>query len=53
MEKQGSLNEKEQKEIIENYEIINEIGIPLTNFKILSNCILKIIIYSAICILFI
>lgn len=52
MIKESKLSCEEQNEILKNYEIINEIGIPLTNFKLIFDCILKIIIYCILCIIF-
>jgi len=52
MEEEGSLNKQEQENILNNCEIINQIGIPLTNFKLAFNCIVKIILYSIIVLLF-
>lgn len=52
MQKQGILNEKEQTTILNNYEIINDIGIKLTNYMLILKCAIKIIIYMLICIIF-
>lgn len=52
MQKQGILNEKEQTTILNNYEIINDIGIKLTNYMLTFKCAIKIIIYMLICIIF-
>ena len=52
MEEEGSLSKEEQKEILENYEIINDIGIKLTNYILIAKCIFKLIIYSLILIIF-
>ncbi len=48
IESTGKLSEKEINTIMENYETINNIGIPLTNFQLLLNTIIKIIIYTVI-----
>lgn len=48
LEEEGTLSEEEQKEILDNYEIINEIGIKMTNYKLIMNCTIKIIIYAVI-----
>ena len=52
LKEEGSLNSNEQEIILENCEEINKIGIPLTNFKLAYNCILKIIVYCIICLIF-
>lgn len=52
MEEEGSLKKEEQEEILENYEIINDIGIKLTNYILIAKCILKLIIYLLILIIF-
>ncbi|MGN1269613.1 MAG: hypothetical protein ACI4UU_01920 [Clostridia bacterium] len=52
MEEEGSLNKEEQKEILENYEIINDIGIKLTNYILIAKCIFKLIMYLLILIIF-
>lgn len=48
LEEEGTLSKEEQKEILDNYEIINEIGIKMTNYKLIMNCTIKIIIYAVI-----
>lgn len=48
MDDQKVLNKEEQNKILENYEKINEIGIKLTNYKLIVNVVIKIIIYSII-----
>ena len=52
MEEEGSLNKEEQKRILDNYETINEIGIKMTNYKLIVNVTTKIIIYSIILTIF-
>lgn len=52
MEEEGSLNKEEQKRILDNYETINEIGIKMTNYKLIINVTAKIIIYSIILTIF-
>ncbi len=48
MEDEGTLSKEEQREILDNYEIINEIGIKMTNYKLIMNATVKIIIYATI-----
>ena len=45
------LSEENLKIIMENYEKMNEIGIPMTNFKLISSVFIKIIIYCIILII--
>ncbi len=48
MEEEGTLNKQEQETILQNCETINQIGIPLTNFQLVLNCTVKVILYSLI-----
>ena len=48
MQQEGSLSNEEQEKILENYEVINQIGIKLTNFSLLMNSTLKVMIYTII-----
>lgn len=48
MEQEGTLSNEEQKKILDNYEIINEIGIKMTNYKLIINVTAKLIIYTII-----
>lgn len=48
MEEEGILSKEEQKRILDNYEIINEIGIKMTNYRLVINITIKIIIYAVI-----
>lgn len=48
MEEEGSLTQEEQKKILDNYEVINDIGIKMTIYKLIVNCTIKIIIYAVI-----
>ena len=48
IEEEGTLNKQEQERILQNCETINQIGIPLTNFQLVLNCTIKVIIYSLI-----
>ena len=52
MEEEGSLSKQEQRTIIENCEVINQIAIPMTNFQLIFNCIVKIILYNIVVLLF-
>lgn len=40
---------QEIEEVVNEYEKINKIGIPATNFILFANCIIKIIIYIIVC----
>ena len=51
MESKNILSKEELNKVIENYNKMNEIGIPMTNFQILIKVITKIIIYSIIAII--
>ncbi len=46
MEKAEKLSKEEINTIMKNYETINNIGIPLTNFQLLASVLVKIIIYA-------
>ena len=48
MEQEGNLSKQEQETILQNCEIINQIGVPLTNFQLVLNCTVKVILYSLI-----
>lgn len=52
IEEEGSLSKNEQEEILQNYEVINDIGIKLTNYILIAKCIFKVVIYSLILIIF-
>ncbi len=52
IEKEGSLDKKEQETVLTNYETINNIGIKLSNYVLILNQIIKLIIYMTICIIF-
>ena len=52
MEEEGILSKEEQKRILDNYEIINEIGIKMTNYRLIINVTAKIIIYAIILVIF-
>ena len=53
LKKEGTLTEKEQETILNNYDEINNIGIKLYNYTLITKNLIKIIIYSIICIIFI
>lgn len=46
--KSNNCTKGEIEEVVNEYERINKIGIPATNFILFANCIVKIIIYIAI-----
>lgn len=52
MEKDRTLTKEEQDTILENYDIINNIGIKLTNYTLIIKIVVKIIIYAIICVKF-
>lgn len=45
LQEEGSLNQEEQNIILENCEKINQIAIKLTNYNLIFNCSIKIVIY--------
>ena len=45
------LNDNEIEKVMENYEGLNKIGIPMTNFQLVVSTLVKIIIYCIIAIL--
>ena len=47
MEEEGSLSKEEQKTILENYDKINEIGIKMTNYRLIISITIKIIVLGA------
>lgn len=53
LKREGTLTEKEQETISNNYDEINNIGIKLYNYTLITKNLIKIIIYSVICIIFI
>ena len=48
LQEEGTLNKEEQELILKNCEEINKIGIPLTNLKLVFNCVWKIIVYCLV-----
>lgn len=53
LKEEGTLTEREQEKILKNYDEINNIGIRLYNYTLIIKNIIKIIIYSIICAIFI
>lgn len=53
LKREGTLTEKERETILNNYDEINNIGIKLYNYTLITKNLIKIIIYSVICIIFI
>ena len=51
MEKSGCCSNEEIKEIVEEYDKLNNIGIKGVNLNLLFNVIIKVIIYCIICII--
>ena len=52
IEEQGILTIEEKNKVLDNYDMINNIGIKLTNYILLMNCTIKIIIYAGILVIF-
>ena len=48
LKEEGTLSDEEQELILKNCEEINKIGIPLTNLKLVFNCVWKIIAYCLV-----
>lgn len=51
IKEEGTLTIEEQNEILKNYDIINDIGIKLTNYTLIIKIVIKIIIYAIICVI--
>lgn len=51
IKKSGRLSNEDIQTVMKNYEILNKIGIPLTNFNLIVSVLLKIIIYCVIVII--
>lgn len=49
IKKCGDISKDELSIIMKNYNEINGVGIKLVNFNLFAKCIIKIIIYSIIC----
>ena len=52
LEEEGILSKQEQNIVLDNYEIINNIGIKLTNYTLITKNIAKIIFYLSLIIIF-
>lgn len=52
IQQKNSLTNEEQKIIFDNYEIINSIGIKLSNYLLIVNQFIKLIIYLIVCMIF-
>lgn len=52
IEEQGVLTIEEKSKVLDNYDVINGIGIKLTNYILIINCTIKIIIYAGILAIF-
>lgn len=52
MNEEATLTKEEQDRILQNYETINNIGIKLTNYSLALKCIMKIIIFAIILMIF-
>lgn len=50
IEEENILSKEDVSKIIKNYEIINHMGIPMTNFMLIAKVISKVIIYCLIAI---
>ena len=48
MEEQKVLTIEEQNKVLDNYEVINDIAIKMTNYILIINCTAKVIIYALI-----
>lgn len=48
IEKNPICTKKEVEEVIEEYDRINKLGIPATNYILMVNCIIKLVLYSII-----
>ncbi len=48
IEEQKVLTTEEQNKVLDNYEVINDIAIKMTNYTLIMNCTAKVIIYALI-----
>ena len=48
IEEQGILTSEEKNRVLDNYDLINDIGIKMTNYILIINCTIKIVIYAGI-----
>ncbi|HBC84574.1 MAG TPA: hypothetical protein DCZ30_03910, partial [Clostridiales bacterium] len=51
IEKSNCLKKEELDTVIKGYDTINKVGIKLVNFQLFANCILKVVIYCAVCLI--
>lgn len=51
MQKSNKLSTENIQKILENYEVLNKIGIPMTNFRLSLSVLVKVIIYCIIAII--
>lgn len=51
IEKSNVIKKEELDIVMENYDTINKIGIKLVNFQLFAKCILKVVIYCALCLI--
>ena len=51
MEESQIVDDKQIEKVMENYEELNKLGIPMTNFQLAVSVIIKIMIYCIICII--
>ena len=51
MKKSEKISKEELEEVMKNYEALNKIGIPMTNFGLMLKVISKVMIYCVIVIL--
>jgi hypothetical protein len=52
IQQKNTLTKEEQKAIFDNYKIINTIGIKLSNYSLIANQFIKLIIYLIACMIF-
>lgn len=52
MEKSKKVSQEEMQTIMKNYMVLNQIGIPMTNFQLMTSVIIKIMVYCVVIILF-
>ena len=52
IQQKNTLTNEEQKAIFDNYKIINTIGIKLSNYSLIANQFIKLIIYLIACMIF-
>lgn len=48
MQESGKLSDEQIQKVMQNYEILNKIGIPMTNFSLIVSVLVKVIIYCVI-----